>query len=124
MGTLMRILLTHHLPLAGSQSGQLTHELALGLTQAGHEAMCLVVEGRDVPGTTSEPFAVERIRCRPGGPQADLAFDLPCLEAGPFARLLFADLTDEQLVEYRSALRRRLDRCVAQFDPQVIHCQH
>ncbi len=67
---------------------------------------------------------MERIRCRPGDPQADLAFDLPCLEADVSTRLLFADLSDEQLVEYRNALRRRLDHCVAQFDPQVIHCQH
>jgi hypothetical protein len=120
----MRILLTHHLPLEGSESGQLTRDLATGLVQGGHEVLCLVVEGRHAPSTAAEAFAVERVRCWPGDPQAELAFDLPCLTTSAFARLLFADLSDEQIVEYRNALRRKLDRCVAQFDPQVIHCQH
>ena len=49
---------------------------------------------------------------------------MPCLGSHPFTRLSFADLSDDQIVEYRNALRRKLDRCVERFDPHLIHCQH
>lgn len=119
----MRILLTHHLPLEGSASGRATRDLAAGLTEAGHEVLCLVVEGRS-PEPQAQSFEVERVYCRPGDPQADLAFDMPCLGAHPFTRLSFAELSEDRLVEYRNALRQKLDRCVERFDPHLIHCQH
>jgi hypothetical protein len=84
--------------------------------------LCLVVEGRS--SSPAEGAALERVRCQPGNPQADLAFELPWFEPSAATRQTFENLSDEQLVEYRGALRQRLDRCVMQFDPQVIHCQH
>jgi glycosyltransferase involved in cell wall biosynthesis len=120
----MRILLTHHLPLEGAASGRATRALADGLARAGHEVLCLVVDGRRSPPSLAETFAVERVRCHPGDPQADLAFDLPSLGPHAYTRVSFDDLSDDQVVEYRNALRRKLDRCVEQFDPHLIHCQH
>lgn len=120
----MRILLTHHMPLEGSPTGMAMRELANGLAAAGQEVLCLVVEGRHAPPSAAETFALERVRCAPGDPAADVAFDLPCLEPYPFTRQTFEDLSDFQLVEYRNALRRKLDRCVEQLNPHVIHCQH
>src|SRR5688500_7118525 len=99
----MRILITHHLPLEGSASGRATRDLAAGLTEAGHEVLCLVVEGR-VAQLQPQRFGIERIVCGPGDPQADLPFDMPCLRAHPFTRLTFAELSDDRLVEYRNAL--------------------
>ena len=120
----MRILLTHHLPLEGSDTGRATRDLAAGLTAAGHEVLCLVVEGRYGPASVAEEFAIERVRCAPGDPEADVAFDVPGLESLPFTRQTFEDLSDFQLVEYRNALRRRMDRCVEKHNPHLIHCQH
>jgi hypothetical protein len=120
----MRILLTHHLPLEGSATGEAARALARGLAEAGHEVLCLVVEGRHNPPGAGHGFALERVRCSPGDPTADLAFDLPGIQPHPFTRLAFEDLSEFQLVEYRNALRRKLDRCVEQLNPHVIHCQH
>lgn len=120
----MRILLTHHLPLAGSASGRCTRTLANALVRAGHEVLCLIVEGRRGQPSQSDTFAVDRIRCHPGDPRAELAMDLPGLGPDSGTRATFADLRDEEVVEYRNALRRKLDRCIEKFDPHLVHCQH
>lgn len=120
----MRILLTHHLPLAGSATGRCTRTLANALALAGHEVLCLIVEGRRGQATQSDTFAIERVRCHPGDPRADLAMDLPSLGLHAATRLTFAELRDDQVVEYRNALRRKLDRCIEKFDPHLVHCQH
>src|SRR5688572_2613104 len=109
----MRILLAHHLPLAGSVSGRSTRDLAVGLVAAGHEVQCLVVERRAEESGT-DGLVVERMLCREGDPHADLPFDIPCHVAHAWSRQTFADLTDEQLDAYRTALRQRLDACVDQ----------
>jgi glycosyltransferase involved in cell wall biosynthesis len=119
----MRVLLAHHLPLAGSPSGRSTRDLAVGLVAQGHDVQCLVVERR-AEESSADGLSVERILCRAGDAHADLPFDIPGHVAHSWSPLTFAELTDEQIEAYRDALRKRLDLCVDQFDPHIIHCQH
>jgi glycosyltransferase involved in cell wall biosynthesis len=145
----MRILLTSHLPLEGSATGRSTFDLACGLRAAGHEVECLVVDrgagGRPEPGVRvrqnseaevhalppktdefgcASGLAVRRVSCRQGDRRADLAWDFPCFFSHPRTCQTFGQLTDRQIGEYRSKLRRRLDQSVEAFNPHIIHCQH
>lgn len=118
---LMRVLLTNHVPLDGSASGYYTHDLAVGLQQAGHDVRVLVLD--DHAGG-DELFAVRRVVCKAGDATADLPFALPCLTAHPRSSQSFYALSDEQIAQYRDVLRRCLDEEIAEFDPQVLHAQH
>ncbi|MBX9792142.1 MAG: glycosyltransferase [Pirellulales bacterium] len=117
----MRILLTNHLPLHGSESGAFTRDLAVGLERAGHQVRALVVDEREAG---DEPFHVRRIVCRGGETSADLPFALPSFSAPTPSRQSFDTLSDDQLAQYREELRRHLDEEIAEFDPHVIHAQH
>jgi glycosyltransferase involved in cell wall biosynthesis len=117
----MRVLLTNHFPLEGSASGTYTHDLALGLQQAGHEVRVLVLDDR---ADGDEPFPVRRVVCKLGDATADLPFSFPCFTEHPRSSQSFYALSDEQIAQYRDVLRRCLDEEIAAFDPQVVHAQH
>lgn len=121
----MRVLLTNHHPLAGSGAGAYIDQLARALVNAGHEVRCLLVD-QDSHSQLAQPdpCPVRRIVCRRDMPRADLDFDLPMLVPRGNGTQSFAQLSDDELLRYRDTLRRGLDREVAEFDPQIIHCQH
>ncbi|HUY35515.1 MAG TPA: glycosyltransferase [Pirellulales bacterium] len=117
----MRILLANHAPFDAPEAGPQTRELADRWREVGERARCLIVDRGD---GGQDGLDVQRVRCRPDDPRADLPFDVPCLtnhaEGGP----TFSDLTDHQVARYRDALRRALDTEIAGFNPHVIHVQH
>jgi glycosyltransferase involved in cell wall biosynthesis len=119
----MRVLLAHHLPLAGSPSGRSTRDLAVGLVAQGHDVQCLVIERR-AEESSADGLSVERVLCRDGDERADLPFDIPGFTPHAWSTLVFDAMSDAQIEAYRDALRKRLDLCVDQFDPHIIHCQH
>jgi hypothetical protein len=129
----MRILLVDECAWSIDGGEPRTIALARTLLAAGHEVRVLWVESspnehRDIPG--------RRVTCRREDEQADLRFDAPAFvvplvrtDPPPTSRrqtanLLFTQLTDSQLADYREALRKALDDEAAAFDPQIIHCQH
>ena len=129
---LMRVLLTNHVPLDGSASGYYTHDLAVGLQQAGHDVRVLVLDDHaEKPGRETgeervgdELFPVRRVMCKPGDAGADLPFAFPCFISHPRSDQSFYTLSDEQIARYRDVLRRHLDEEINAFDPQVVHAQH
>jgi len=123
----MRVLLTNHFPLHGSGSGTYTHDLAVGLQQAGHEVRVLVLDDHaegDGPASGDQPFRVRRVVCKPGDATADLPFAVPCFTSHPRSDQSFYTLSDQQIAQYRQVLRRHLDEEISAFDPQVVHSQH
>ena len=117
----MRILLTNHFPFHGSGTGLSTYDLAQGLRAAGHDVRGLIVDHQH---ESKEGFPVRRIVCRAGDTHADLPFDLPSFTTHPESHQTFHDLTDEQIADYREAMRQAIDAEVDDFDPQIIHCRH
>lgn len=117
----MKVLLTNHFPFHGSGTGSYALDLAKALVGAGHQVECLIVDNKS---HGDEPLAVERIVCRRGDTTADLPFDFPCFTAHPASGNTFYALTNPELDRYREATRRKLDRIIERFDPDVVHCQH
>lgn len=117
----MRILFTDHAPLLATAAGARTIALASGLQAAGHEVRVLTVDRSDAG---PEAFPVRRVVCRRGDEHADLPFDVPCFKPLEYSSLTFRELSDEELVAYRQAIRTALDEEIAAFDPRIIHSQH
>jgi hypothetical protein len=117
----MRVLLANHLPLEEHEAGSDMFGLALGLQAAGH-----AVRAVDVGPSSAviQRVPTRRVVCRSGDPHADLPFDAPRLSATAEVKTQFRDLSDEQLANYRHTLRKALDFEIAEFDPQIIHCEH
>ena len=123
----MRVLLTNHFPLHGSGSGTYTHDLAVGLQQAGHKVRVLVLDDHaegDGRAGGDEPFPVRRVVGKPSDATADLPFGIPCFTSHPRSDRSFYTLSDDQIAQYRQVLRRHLDEQISAFDPQVVHSQH
>jgi len=117
----MRVLLADHFPLGGPTAASHTRQLAEALIGQGHHVGALVADReRDDP----QQFMELRVICRADDAQADLSFDLPTFSTAVVGVQTFESLTDRQLADYRSALRRALDRLVDQFNPDIIHVQH
>lgn len=115
----MRVVLLHHFPLEHTHAGPLVRCWQAALTAAGNQVRVLLID-RQRPAA---PDGVDRIVCSATAADADLAFDLPQFSetgTGP----TFAELSDDQLAEYRDCQRQRLDAIVSEFDPHVIHAQH
>ena len=121
----MRILLTHHFPLDGADSGLATYDLAQGLVRSGHLVRLLVLDlgGSEDVVDVYDTLTVRRVVCRPGK-AADLPFELPGFSAAPGDQPTFSGLSTGQLAAYREVLRRELDREVDAFNPHLIHAQH
>jgi len=99
---------------------------ALALAGAGHEPRILVVDDGPAIDDATQGVLVERVICRLGDAAADLAFELPRFSAhqGTTVQPTFSTISDQQLIQYRDRLRRRLDSLIDRFDPQVLHAQH
>jgi hypothetical protein len=118
----MRILFASHVPLVDADAGGSADALADGLVRAGHSLRAVVVDGEAL---REEWIPTRRVVCRRNDPSADLPFALPRFVTLPDGRgQRFADLSDEEFVAYRQALRVALDDEIAQFDPQIVHCEH
>jgi hypothetical protein len=61
--------------------------------------------------------------CTSDDPRADFPLDMPVFSSSE-GNLRFTNLSDAQIAEYRGAWRRALERSVADFNPDLIHCLH
>ena len=139
----LRILLTHHMPLGWSATGQEVSRLAAELRRQGHHVRCLVVDRApaDRGSADADQESVRRIVCDPDSPTAQLKFRLPTFGPADSGEPVnngepaennshhagttsFAALSDAELAAYRDVLREVLDDEVARFNPHVIHGQH
>jgi hypothetical protein len=116
----MRILLTHHFPVALGNVGRYVADLAQALQAGGHEVRMIAV-GDGTPLTT---VALRIVSCLQQDSQSYLPFDVPWFGIEPEGPRTFEQLTSDELATYRNVLRRDLDAEVEAFDPQIIHAQH
>lgn len=117
----MRILLANHAPLGGPEGGAETSQLASALLGAGHEVRALALTALKKP--PAEPYSVRYLVCQ-ANREADLGFEIPWLDSADRGPMSFERLTDQELTDYRHALRTALDEQIAEFDPQLVHAQH
>jgi hypothetical protein len=115
----MRVLLTHHFPLAKGNVGQYVVDLAKALQADEHDVRIIAV-GDSSP---LDGLSVRSIACRSDS-ESGLPFDVPWFGIDPEGDLTFERLTYDEFNLYRDQLRRELDEEVAAFDPQIIHTQH
>ncbi len=133
----MKVLMINHFPLAGSGSGTYTRNLAVHLSQLGHE-VCIIL-----PENTDDIKEVEDVRLHPvfftpgeelrqyeendrmGETVANpLPFNFPCFTTHPRSVNNFANLTPNQLKMYTDAFTRAIDKEIETFQPDIIHGQH
>jgi hypothetical protein len=116
----MRVLLANDGPIGEGESGERALELAIGLSAAGHAVRAIDFGSSD---SHSQRLSLRRVTCRRDDPQAEFPFDPPGFGA-PGGNHRFADLSDDQLNRLRDTLRQALDQEIADFDPEIVHCQH
>jgi hypothetical protein len=115
----MRVLLTSHQPFHQGIGGTNVYRLYDRLLAAGHEVRVFLA------GAIRESKRETRtIVCAPNNPAAEFAHELPTLYTEPFERHSFPSMNDQDLGEYREALRAGFDEEIAFFDPHIVHVQH
>ena len=120
----MKVLMINHFPLEGSGSGTYTKNLAVHLSQLGHE-VCIIL-----PENSSNFNQVENIKLHPvyftdkEEIEGALPFNFPCFTSHPRSIKTFKDLTDEELNMYLVAFKDAIKNEVETFKPDIIHGQH
>ncbi len=120
----MKILLINHFPLQGSGSGVYVANIAKSLIKKGHEA-CIIS-----PENTSDFSNLKGIKLHPvffkhkEEIEGQLDFNFGCIDPHPRSSLLFGDMTDLQLQQYKDAFRKAIEEEILEFKPDVIHAQH
>ena len=119
----MKVLIVNHFPLEGSGSGIYTKNIALKLTQLGHEVMVILPDNIE----DKQQYKTNTIFFRSSenlGMKVDAEFNFPCFTTHPKSSNTFYQLTDEQMKQYIDLMQVAIDEAVANFKPDVIHCQH
>ncbi len=119
----MKVLIVNHFPLEGSGSGIYTKNIALKLTQLGHEVMVILPDNIE----DKQQYKTNTILFRSSenlGMKVDAEFNFPCFTTHPKSSNTFYQLTDEQMKQYIDLMQVAIDEAVADFKPDVIHCQH
>ena len=119
----MKVLIVNHFPLEGSGSGIYTKNIALKLTQLGHEVMVILPDNIE----DKQQYKTNTILFRSSenlGMKVDAEFNFPCFTTHPKSSNTFYQLTDEQMKQYIDLMQVAIDEAVANFKPDVIHCQH
>lgn len=120
----MKILLINHFPLQGSGSGVYVANIAKSLIKKGHEA-CIIS-----PENTSYFSDLKGIKLHPvffkykEEIEGQIDFNFACIDPHPRSSLLFGDMTDSQLQQYKDAFRKAIEEEILEFKPDVIHAQH
>ncbi|HVU85994.1 MAG TPA: glycosyltransferase family 4 protein [Pirellulales bacterium] len=117
----MRVLIANDGPIGEGTEGERVLSLVIALADTGHAVRAIDFGASD---NGSKRIALRRVLCRRDDPQAELPFEPPCFGAADGSRRGFADLTSEQLHALRDTMRQALDQEIADFDPQIVHCQH
>ncbi len=119
----MKVLIVNHFPLEGSGSGIYTKNIALKLTQLGHEVMVILPDNIE----DKKQYKMKTILFRSKeniGEKVDAEFNFPCFTTHPKSNNTFYQLTDEQMHQYINLMQIAVDEAVEQFKPDIIHCQH
>lgn len=120
----MKILLINHFPLQGSGSGVYVANIAKSLIKKGHEACIISPENTshfsDLKGIKLHPVFFKHKEEIDG----QLDFNFGCIDPHPRSSLLFGDMTDSQLQQYKDAFRKAIEEEILEFKPDVIHAQH
>ena len=120
----MKILLINHFPLQGSGSGVYVANIAKSLVKKGHEACIISPENTsyfsDLKGIKLHPVFFKHKEEIEG----QLDFNFGCIDPHPRSSLLFGDMTDSQLQQYKDAFRKAIEEEILEFKPDVIHAQH
>ena len=134
----MKILMINHFPLAGSGSGTYTRNLAVHLSELGHE-VCIIL-----PENTNDYSEPEGVRLHPVffSPKGDearksipeeelgrtmdsaLPFNFPCFTSHPRSVMTFGDLDEEKLRLYIKAFQNAIDEEIEKDRPDIVHGQH
>lgn len=120
----MRILLINHFPLQGSGSGVYVVNIAKSLIKKGHEA-CIIT-----PENTSDFSDIKDIKLHPvffkyeEEIEGQQEFNFACFDPHPRSNLLFGNMTDIQLQQYKEAFRKAIEEEILEFKPDIIHSQH
>lgn len=106
-------------------SGTTLHALVRWGRAQGIEqrVLCLVPAGEGIPsvGGLAER-EVHMISCGAG---AELPFPIPGMsDVMPYPSTVFGGMDTDQLRLYRQVLKSNLQRCLGEFDPDVIHVHH
>lgn len=120
----LNILLVNHFPLQGSGSGSYIANIAKSLVKKGNN-VCIIT-----PENTSNFSGLKDVKLHPvffkyeeeiSGQQE---FNFPCFDPHPRSSLLFDNMTDLQLEQYKEAFRKAIEEEILEFKPNIIHAQH
>lgn len=120
----MNILLINHFPLQGSGSGVYVANIAKSLVKKGNKVCIITPENTsnlpDLSGIKLHPVFFKYKEDIPG----QLDFNFPCFDPHPRSSLLFDNLTDVQLEQYKNAFKKAIEEEIIEFKPDIIHAQH
>lgn len=120
----MKILLVNHFPLVGSGSGVYVANIAQNLVKKGHEVCIIMPENttkiKEIPNVKIHPVYFKREEKIEG----QLDFNFVCFDSHPRSRLLFSEISDEQVLQYEKAFRKAIEQEIKEFKPDIIHAQH
>ena len=119
----MKILFISHFPLTNSDSGEYTTNLAMSLTQMGHE--CAIV----YPENMDKCEEIDNIEVFPVFFKNDikredqLNFNYPCFNDHINSKFNFLDMSRKERSEYQEAFYRKIIEAIYFFQPDIIHSQ-
>jgi len=120
----MRILLINHFPMQGSGSGVYVANIARSLEKRGHKT-CIIS-----PENTSIFSDIGDIKLHPvffkfeEEIENQQNFNFPCFDPHPRSSMLFCNMTEEQIEQYKNAFKQAIKQEIEQFKPDIIHAQH
>lgn len=120
----MRILLVNHFPMQGSGSGVYVANIARSLEKRGHKT-CIIS-----PENTSIFSDIGDIKLHPvffkfeEEIENQQDFNFPCFDPHPRSSMLFCNMTEEQIEQYKNAFKQAIKQEIEQFKPDIIHSQH
>lgn len=120
----MKILIINHSPLIGSGSGIYTMNIAKTLREEGHTIKVITaansLEFPDMGDIEIHPIFFKY----KDNVEGQLEFNVPCFDQYPTSDVVFYNLSEEQLEEYKEKFREVLEEEIADFKPDIIHTQH
>ena len=120
----MKILFVNNLPLADSESGVYTTNLAKDLTDNGHECAILF------PENTVKYKKYGDIKLFPvffkdeEEIEDQVEFNFPCFSTHPRSHYNFMDMSRKDRNEYLEVFFRSIYKAIYEFEPDIIHGQN
>jgi glycosyltransferase involved in cell wall biosynthesis len=111
-----------HFPLEGAGTGIYVDNLAKSLAQKGHEVRVLC----SAHYPPNEEYPVDAVLfSNSENEKSDLDFDFPVFASHPLSKgARFGELGQHQREAYAQTFRKKIDKAISQFDPDIIHVHH